>query len=286
MDRVLGCDVSHWQGNIDFKKMRDNGAVFVFLKASQAEWTDRRFVENYKKAKAAGLVVGMYHYLDWTTTAVKQARYFGKLVQDYPPDIEPVLDYEERRNAPPQRLAIVAAREFVETVKEQTGKSSIVYTSLGYWLDFGRNTVTWADYPLWIAQYKIKQPVVPAPWGDWLFWQYMDKGDGAAYGVQSKQIDLNWFNGTVEQLRERYQSNSVALPPPIVNSVKLMVVVPVLNIRQGPATSFARIGDLRQGAQIIVEAIKMENARRVWVKHSAGWSALVYDGSVFMQEIV
>ena len=283
MDRVLGCDVSHWQGDIKFEKMREAGAQFVILKASQANWTDRRFVENYRAARQAGLLVGMYHYLDWSMPAAQQARYFAKLVTDYPPDIEPVVDFEERKNAPNRLAAVSALNIFVQTIEDLTGRVSMIYTSPGYWREYGDSGESWKKYPLWIAHYNVEKPIVPRPWSNWLFWQYTDRGDGKRYGVSSAQIDLNWFNGTIDELRERYKSNDEVAAQS--NSVRLQVVVPVLNIRQGPAVSFARIGDLRQGSQVIVEAIKVEDARRIWVKHSAGWSAIVYDGNVFMREL-
>src|SRR3990172_126632 len=42
-------------------------------------------------------------------------------------------------------------------------------------------------------------PLVPRPWsttdhGGWTFWQFTDHGDGYKYGVESKEIDLNYFN--------------------------------------------------------------------------------------------
>ena len=281
---ALGCDISHWQGEVDFEKMRKAGAQFVILKASQANWTDRRFLENYRAARQAGLLVGMYHYLDWSMPSVQQARYFAGLIVDYPPDIEPIVDYEERKNAPNRLAAISALNIFVRTVEHLTSRVSIIYTSPGYWREYGDTGESWARYPLWIAHYGVEMPIVPKPWSNWLFWQYTDRGPGAHYGVSSRMIDLDWFNGTVEQLRQRYQSNLVTPPSQITNPIRLQVVVPVLNIRQGPSTGSARIGDLRQGTQVIVESIKVENARRVWVKHSAGWSALVYDGNIFMRE--
>lgn len=286
MNRASGCDVSHWQGEINFEKMREAGASFVFLKASQATWTDRRFVENYRAARRVGLLVGMYHYLDWSVPAMQQARYFAGLLSDYPPDIEPVVDYEERKNAPSRLAAVSALNIFVQTIEDLAGRVSMIYTSPGYWREYGDTGESWARYPLWIAHYGAAKPIVPKPWSDWLFWQYTDRGDGKRYGVSSAQIDLNWYNGTVEQLHERYKANDVIVPQPSqpINAARLQVVVPVLNIRQGPAVSFARIGDLRQGSQVVVEAIKVESARRVWAKHSAGWSAVVYDGNVFMRE--
>ncbi len=283
MDSVLGCDVSHWQGNINFEKMRKAGALFVFLKASQATWTDHRFVANYHAARQAGLLVGMYHYLDWSIPSAEQARYFSGLVVDYPPDIEPVVDYEERKNVPNRLAAVSALNIFIQTTETLTGRLIMIYTSPGYWREYGDNGESWKKYPLWIAHYGGNTPTVPKPWDNWLFWQYTDRGDGAIYGVQSKQIDLNKFNGTVEKLRERYKANNTVVSQK--NGIPMRVTAPVLNIRQGPGLSFERVGELRQGTQIIVEAIKVENSRRVWVRHSAGWSAMIYDDSVFMEEI-
>ncbi len=284
MDRALGCDISHWQGNVDFNRMHDAGARFVILKASQATWTDNKFVKNYHAARQVGLLIGMYHYLDWSVPAVQQARYFAKLVTDYPPDIEPVIDFEERKNAPGRLAAVSALNIFVQTIEDLTSRVSMIYTSPGYWRDYGDTWEGWTKYPLWIANYKVAKPVVPKPFSDWLFWQYTDRGDGARYGVSSAQIDLNWFNGTAEQLYERYKTGVVVTQP--LQAIRLQVVVPMLNIRQGAAISFARIGELRQESQVVIEAIKVENARRVWAKHSAGWSAIVYDDHVFMQEVM
>lgn len=38
MDTVLGCDVSHWQGEVDWTRMKPAGAQFVFVKVSQGSW--------------------------------------------------------------------------------------------------------------------------------------------------------------------------------------------------------------------------------------------------------
>lgn len=289
MSLALGCDVSHWQGRIDFEKMREAGASFVFIKASQGTWTDRKFDENYMLAKRAGLIVGEYHYLDWSAPAGQQARHFASLVREYPPDIEPVVDYEERTNAPNRLAAPLALSVFVKTVKEAVNRTCMIYTSPGYWKEYGDASARWQEHPLWIAHYGVNKPAVPKPWSGWLFWQYTDRGDGSKFGVESKQVDLNWFNGTVEELRRRYsasegvpteQNDSAAAGGP-----RLKVVVPTLNVRLGPAVSSAKIGELKNGAETIVEAIKVESPNRVWVKHHTGWSALVYDGQVMMREV-
>ena len=58
-----GIDVSVWQGpDVDFKKVKADGINFVIIRAGISTSTDKYFESNYKKAKAAGLNVGVYWY--------------------------------------------------------------------------------------------------------------------------------------------------------------------------------------------------------------------------------
>lgn len=59
---VRGMDVSTYQGNIDFDKVKKSGIDFVILRCGTTNGKDNRFEENYIKAKAAGLGVGCYYY--------------------------------------------------------------------------------------------------------------------------------------------------------------------------------------------------------------------------------
>ena len=71
-------DVSTWQGNIDFNKVKKSGIDYVILRAGygrELDQIDNRFVENYEKAKAAGLKVGAYwfSYSESVDEAFKEA---------------------------------------------------------------------------------------------------------------------------------------------------------------------------------------------------------------------
>jgi len=60
-----GIDVSQFQGNIDFGKVKKSGVEFVIIRAGfgwYAHQKDPFFEQNYKRAKAAGLKVGVYWY--------------------------------------------------------------------------------------------------------------------------------------------------------------------------------------------------------------------------------
>ncbi len=60
-----GVDVSHWSGNIDYKSVSDSGIDIVYIKASEGKsYVDPMLNTNYKNAKAQGLLIGFYHFLD------------------------------------------------------------------------------------------------------------------------------------------------------------------------------------------------------------------------------
>ncbi|MPY20555.1 glycoside hydrolase family 25 protein [Paenibacillus glucanolyticus] len=60
-----GIDVSRYQGVVDWAKVKASGKSFVFIKASQGtSLEDPRFAGNAQGAKAAGMLIGAYPYLE------------------------------------------------------------------------------------------------------------------------------------------------------------------------------------------------------------------------------
>jgi GH25 family lysozyme M1 (1,4-beta-N-acetylmuramidase) len=60
---IRGIDISHWQGDIDFNKVKNAEIDFCIIKAGGSDagfYTDKMYETNYNKAKAAGLKVGAY----------------------------------------------------------------------------------------------------------------------------------------------------------------------------------------------------------------------------------
>lgn len=85
--KFKGIDVSMYQGNIDFTKVKNSGVDFVIIRCNN--WDNKKncvvkdpyFERNYKRAKAAGLKVGAY-YFTWQTTAAG-AKQDAALCLDY-----------------------------------------------------------------------------------------------------------------------------------------------------------------------------------------------------------
>jgi GH25 family lysozyme M1 (1,4-beta-N-acetylmuramidase) len=100
---TLGIDVSKWQDNnstaqqMNFTKSVAMGAKFVFIKSSQALWTDEDILYNWKSAKQAGLLRGAYHFLDWVANPKAQAQYAWSIIQNDPGELPPVVDFNRLR---------------------------------------------------------------------------------------------------------------------------------------------------------------------------------------------
>ena len=64
-DIVEGIDVSHHQGEIDWTKVKNDGIVFAFMKATQGlRFVDPRFKLNWAATEKAGIIRGAYHFLE------------------------------------------------------------------------------------------------------------------------------------------------------------------------------------------------------------------------------
>ncbi|MDE6377369.1 MAG: hypothetical protein K2K72_01335, partial [Duncaniella sp.] len=80
---TVGIDISAHNGEIDFNKVRDEGVKFVIVKATEGgTFKDRRFIENIRKAREAGLKVGAYHFFRFDTPGYIQGLNFVNSLKD------------------------------------------------------------------------------------------------------------------------------------------------------------------------------------------------------------
>lgn len=288
---TLGVDTSHWQGNIDFELMYSKGVRWMINKGTDVgSVTHKGFVddgvfENIRKAKAAGLLTGLYHWLDpqWMT-GVEQAEYFlNNVYNKIETDLPPVLDFEDAEFGPAGKNAMLyKAQEWLRHVEAKTGKIPIVYTSPGYMGNFDVSKSGFLiRYPLWVAHYISRDhPTVPRPWQDWAIWQYNSQGHypfyvwtqkhiykGREWGSGSTGLDMNWFKGNYNSLLAFANKEVVVTPPepeqptPPASDVlfKAECVAGALTIRIGPGLAHKATGKyLKKGN--IVDVFEVENS--------------------------
>jgi hypothetical protein len=93
------------------------------------------------------------------------------------------------------------AQQWMDYVRQESGKPLLIYTNE----DLYRKWMN--KWPLWIAQWRGTGPEATPDLSriaaeDWKIWQYAVKEKGREYGASSKEIDLDVFNGTLEEMRQ------------------------------------------------------------------------------------
>src|SRR5260370_8490316 len=125
--------------------------------------------------------------------------------------------------------AVVAAVEkWLAAVQSATGGRPIVYASRSFWEGLGDPTVA-AD--LWIANWGVSCPSVPAAWSGWKFWQYT--ATGTVSGVPVSALDRDRFDGSMSDLLA-YAGGTSTPPPPPAASITAPSPAPPLS---GPITA-------------------------------------------------
>jgi len=127
------------------------------------------------------------------------------------------------------------------------GKYPGIYTAKGYWDQYGNRESYWKDKILWVANYGVSSPAVPAPWTGWTIWQYTANGPAGDYGVDpdfQKGIDLNRFNGTRQEYLAFISADNGGPVFPPDETVQLFEGAVLHKIRRFRANCFVLVLDL------------------------------------------
>ena len=165
---VIGIDVSAWNGNINWTKVKEYGVKFVIVRCggrytgSGEVFKDKNFDKNVKGAAAAGLNVGAYFYSAATsiTEAYEEASYAVDLCKGHKINYPLAIDFEI--NSSTSRHAGVKGKDlrdilktFCDTVKSQ-GYTPMVYMSKSCWTSVLGTTYAseiTSKYKVWLAVY-------------------------------------------------------------------------------------------------------------------------------------
>lgn len=306
MNTIIGPDISFYQDEpktqqgVDFIKMRA-ASDFVIVRAGQNLGVDPKFQLHWTQAKLAGLRRGCYWFYDSRTNPKRQAELWVEALGADLGELPLFADFEEKYGG--EFSSWKNWYDFLERLRSLVGGKEIgIYTAFYYWRDHAPSATTeatslsyFAQYPLWVANYGSIKPLVPQPWGenDWLFWQFTEIGNGKAYGVESQGIDLNYFNGNLEQFDKRFDGTVPIVPPPpapVLNPPPLSVppcvpttnlyrvITNVLNMRKGPGTGFEIVAQLQmdkvvQGLRVTQDGKWAEVQTR---EGTTGWCYVTY----------
>jgi lysozyme len=203
-----GIDVSHWQGIVDWGKVKRAGVAFAYIKATEGSThEDRRFQSNIKHARSEGLVAGAYHFSRPDTNAdidqpCKDARQEAeRFLRSYRPqrgDLKPILDLE-RGLGPDDNYNARWCLEWLSYVEREVA-TPMVYAARWVVNKYLKNAdddllselssypAVWASYNKGSSPERFPEKV----WTDWVVWQYT--GRGSCDGIKGR-VDLNWSAG-------------------------------------------------------------------------------------------
>jgi lysozyme len=209
METVPGLDVSYWQVAVDWPAVRDAGARFVFIKATEGlGYTDSTFMEKWQGAKDSGLLRGAYHFFHPHQDALQQADRFIRTLRDRDDDGELPCSLDlEVTDGVPNRKIISGVKAWLDEVERRLGRRPMIYSGVSFLesslSEQGQAPGWTTDYALWLGWFPRKyvpelKPLMPRGWPKWTFWQY--SGEGRVRGIDV-HVDLDLFNGTLEELQ-------------------------------------------------------------------------------------
>lgn len=170
-------DVSEFQGNIDWAKVKADGVVGAIIRYCDGLIIDAYFEKNMKGAKAAGLHVGAYIFSRAVNAAQarEEAQRIIAACKPYKLDMPIYMDLEASNLA---GIANTLANAFLAECDSQKVLGGI-YANL-YWMEHYLDAKKLKDHPLWVAQYyKELQHAHPEWFG---MWQYSSSGSVKGIG--------------------------------------------------------------------------------------------------------
>lgn len=187
----IGIDVSHWQGQIDYEKLKEAKIEFVFIRvgSENAEgefYLDKKFEEYIKGFHKVGIPVGIYYYsyADSVKKAEKEAKWVVKQIKKYKIELPVVFDWENWSNYQEYHLSFHSLTEVAETFLKEVKKSgyeAMLYSSK-YYLE---NIWFPTKYKIWLAHYTQTTNYQ----GKYYVWQLCS--NGKVDGINDNSVDID-----------------------------------------------------------------------------------------------
>ena len=256
---VQGVDVSSAQhpngAAINWGEVANtDGYKFAFVKVSEGSYyVNPYYAADAAGAQSAGMFVAPY--------AFAIPNYSGGALQaDYALDnsgyaadgrmLPPILDIEYDPYAAEdgtnecygltdaEMVAWISA--FSAEMQRRTGQHPVIYTTSGWWDTCTGDSTALAADPLWIANYEVSSPAVPAAWSTWAYWQYTSSATVPGISGSNGNTDTSYLSSTALEL---------AAPASQSNRVGTAVSLPLNALTAAPAVTYSATG-LPPGTQI------------------------------------
>ena len=255
---MKGIDVSHYQGNIDFDKVKADGIEFCMIKATEGQnFVDPKFKENAEKCTVHK---GAYHFLRATTVddARKEARFFLDTIKPYRFDFPLAIDAE----AP--ELAALGKQKLTDVILAfndvvRGAENYVILYSNKDWTENKLDMARLSQIDLWYAYYH------DAPGRACGMWQY--SSTGRVNGI-SGNVDMDIAFKDYPAIIQQRGLNGFALPT--------MVQVP-----RGGYITVTITGNVTAGDGAVIKTGRVSNtAIRLYGIGQPGQSTGIYSNGV------
>ncbi len=209
---AFGIDVSQWNGDIDWKKVKAAGVDYAIIRCgyggNSSSQDDPYFVEYVKGAQSVGIDIGVYIYsYGWdAATGKSEAEHVLRLLNKAglsPSDLAYPVYYDLEQESvstgkpcgiddsgkerPASNSALLSMTKTFASTIESAGYEVGVYANLNWWNNYLTSS-TYDQWSKWIAQYNYQCDYQ----GDYAMWQCMS--DGLINGI-SGNVDINFYYG-------------------------------------------------------------------------------------------
>lgn len=200
---VQGIDVSHYQGDIDWKKIAEQGIDFAYIKATEGSSSiDEKFAVNWQAAAETKMLIGAYHFFSFDSAGKTQAENFIGTVGALDGKLLPAVDVEyygnKEQNPPDKEQVITELTDMLLLLEQEYGVKPMIYTTYKVYYKYLEGE--FEEYPLWIRDVYLTPDIFVK--NEWTLWQYSDTAVLDGYNGVEKYIDRNVFVGSEDEFRK------------------------------------------------------------------------------------
>ena len=186
----IGIDISKWQGNVDFEKLKKSNVEFVMIRLGYQTGfgkeliLDKYYEQNIKLANKYGIKAGVYFYSYASNPkeAKEQAEFVKKNIKNYKIDMPVAFDFEDWKNIGLAKLSIYDINKNAKTFLDEIKKDG--YKVMNYGSKHYLENIWDIDYPTWLAHYTKKTNYSK----EYKMWQLTE--NGLISGIQGF-VDVN-----------------------------------------------------------------------------------------------
>lgn len=276
-----GVDLSSWQKEVDFSKLKDDGISFVILRAGTTMGKDLNFDKFYREAKHAGLDIGCYFYTYATdeSGARKDVQNLLSWIKHRKFQYPIYIDIEDETLLSLSKAERMKICEIMRQTLKQENYLVGIYSN-DYWFNhYLDSDLVNEKYEVWLASWSSTGKPDSDMSGKCRLWQYTSSGKTKA--VDSR-VDMNVCYFDYPSYVTENGLNNYTKKPSVKEALKIGDIWKTNESENtpyytGPSEKNFKIGEVESGRKICVTSVEEINGK-LWgktaIKGVCGWIKL------------